>query len=94
MTPSEVARAVLDAALATGAHPITLTLWPRRIRLLSRDHRVAVEIRGGVLRVVWVGVPVDGRPATRDERLTLDDAEEAVVGEMVRRALEEGRTPF
>lgn len=92
MTPAEVARAVLDAAMATAAHPVTLTVRPRRVDVLVRDHRVVVEVVGGVLRVIWVGAPVGG-PATRDRRVTLDDADSGVVGAMVRRAVGTGRTP-
>lgn len=94
MTFSEVARAVLDAALAADAHPISLTIRPRRIDLLARDHRVVVDVSGGGLRVVWVSAPVSGGPATRDQRVALDDADAVVVGAMVRRAVDEGLTPF
>lgn len=94
MTFSEVADAVLDAALAADATPVTLTVRPRRVDVLVRDHRVVVEVVRGVLRVAWVGAPVRGGPATRDERVPLDDADAGVVGEMVRRAVEEGMTPF
>lgn len=87
MTLSEVARAVLEAALAADALPVTLTVRPRHVDVLVRDHRVVVEVVGGVLRVIWVGAPVGG-PATRDRRVTLDDADEAVVGELVRRGIE------
>jgi hypothetical protein len=85
-----IARAALDTALAADAHPVTLTVRPRRLDLLVRDHRVVIEIRGGVLRVIWVGAPLGGGPATRERRVPLDDADEAVVGDIVRGAVEEG----
>lgn len=94
MTLAEIAHAALGEALAADAHPVTLTVRPRRIDLLVRDRRVVVEVSGGVLRVTWVGAPVGGGPATRDLHVALDDAHEAVVGAMVRRAVEEGMTPF
>lgn len=93
VTFGEVAQAVLAAAVATDARPITLTIRPRRIDLLVCDHRVVVEVARGVVRVVWVGTPIGG-PATRDPRVALDDADEAVVAAMVGRAIEEGMTPF
>jgi hypothetical protein len=92
VTIAEIARAVLEAALAADARPLTLTVRPRRLDLLVRDHRVVVEVSGGVLRVVWVGAAVGGGPATRDRRVALDDADETIVGAMVRRAVEEAMT--
>lgn len=94
MTPAEIARTVLGAALAVDAHPFTMTVRPRRIDLLVRDHRVVVETSGGVLRVTWVCAPVGSGPATRDQRVALDDADEGVVGRMVGTAIDERRTPF
>lgn len=91
MTFEEVARAVLDAALATDARPLTLTVRPRRVDVLVRDHRVVVEVSRGVLRVTWVGAAVGGGRATKDLRVALDDTDEWVVGAMVRRAVEAER---
>jgi hypothetical protein len=94
MTFTQVARAVLDAALAAEARPVTLTIRPRRVDLVVLDRRVVVEVVRGVLRVVWVAAPVGYGPATTDVRVALDDADETLVAAMVRGAIEEGLTPF
>jgi hypothetical protein len=94
VTFSEVARAVLDAALAADARPVEITVTGRRVGVVVRDHRVIVEISGGVLRVVWVDPTPGCCPRTRDLRVALDDADKGVVGGMVRRAIEEGVTPL
>lgn len=94
MTLSEIARAVLDAALATDARPVEITVSGRRVGVVIRDHRVIVEICGGVLRVIYVDPTPGPGPHTRLLGVALDDADEAVVGGMVRAAIEEGLTPF
>lgn len=94
MTLAQVARAVLDAALAADARPVEIRVTKRRVGVVVRDHRVIVEISRGVLRVVWVDPTPGCCPRTRDLRVALDDADEGVVGALVRRAIEEGLTPF
>ena len=94
MTLADIAHVALAEALAADAHPVTLTVRPCRIDLVVRDHRVIVEIRRGILRVVWVVLPVGMEQATSDERVALDDADTGVVGAMVRRAVDAGLTPF
>lgn len=94
MTLAQVARAVLDAALAADARPVEMTIAGRRVGVVVRDHRVIVEIVGGVLRVVYVDPMPGPGPHTRVLRVALDDADAGVVGAMVRRAVEEGLTPF
>ena len=91
---ADVARAVLESALATTARPLTITVRRRRLDLLVLDHRVVVEVVRGVLRIVWVGAPVGDGPATRDRRIVLDDASNELVREIVGMAVEEGLTPF
>jgi hypothetical protein len=80
--------------LAEVSHAVALSISGRRVDLVIRDHRVVVEVARGVLRVVWVGAPVGGGPATRDHRVPLDDADEMFVAAMVKGAIEEGLTPF
>lgn len=91
---ADIARAVLESALATTARPVTVTVQRRRLDLLVRDHRVVVEVVRGVLRIVWVGAQVGDGPATRDRRIVLDDASNALVREIVETAVEDGLTPF
>ena len=94
MTISEIAHVALTEALAARAHPVELTVSRHRVDVVVRDHRIVVEARCGKLRVHFVHPnPGDG-PATRDQRVRLDDADETVVGEMVRRAVKAGLTPF
>lgn len=94
MTLTEIARAVLEAALAADARPVEITVTGRRVGVVVCDHRVIVEVSGGVLRVVYVDPTPGPGPHTRDLRIALDDADAGVVGAMVRRAVEEGLTPF
>lgn len=94
MTLTDIAHAVLAEALASRVQPVSLTVSAHRLDLVIRDHRVLVEVRHGVLRIVYV-CPAPGEgPATRDQRLLLDEASEAVVGAWVRLAIVEGLTPF
>lgn len=94
MTPAEIAHAVLSAALAADARPVQITIAGRRVGVVIRDHRVIVEVSGGVLRVVWVHPTPGPGPHTRDLRVALDDADAVVVGAIVSRAIEEGMAPF
>jgi hypothetical protein len=59
-----------------------------------KDHKVTVEILRGVIRVHHVDPLAGSGPFTRDQSIPLDDADSQVVGAMVRRAIEAGRTPF
>lgn len=94
MRIADVARVVLDAALAADARPVEVTVTGRRVGVVIREHRVIVEVMGGVLRVIYVDPTPGCCPHTRDLRVALDDADEEVVGTMVRRAIAEGLTPF
>lgn len=94
MTLSDIAHAVLDAALAADACPVEIRVTGRRVGVVIRDHRVIVEISRGVLRVIYVAPTPGPGPHTRVLRVALDDADAGVVGGMVRRAVEEGMTPF
>lgn len=94
MTLSEIARAVLDAALATDARPVEITVTGRRVGVVVRDHRVIVEISGGVLRIVYVDPMPGPGPHTRVLRVALDGADSTLVPAMVTRAIEAGITPF
>ena len=94
MTFEEIAHVALTEALAARAHPVELTVCPHRIDLVVQDHRVVIDVRHGVVRVGYVHpAPGDG-PATRDQRVALDDADPGVVGAMVGRAVAAGLTPF
>ena len=94
MTLSEIAHVVLAEALAARACAVSVTVRPHRVDAVVYDHRVVVEVRHGILRVAFVHPnPGDG-PATRDQRVALDDADAGVVGVMVRGAIAVGLTPF
>lgn len=94
MTLGEVAQVVLAEALAARVRPVTVTVGRHRVDLIVRDHRVTVEVWRGMLRVVYIHPAPGEGPATRDQRLPLDDAEVVVVGALVRLAIVEGLMPF
>lgn len=94
MTLAAIAHVVLAEALATDARPVEIRVTGRRVGLVIRDHRVIVEIVGGVLRVIYVDPTPGPGPHTRVLRVALDDADAGVVAAMVMKAIEEGRTPF
>lgn len=94
MTLGEVAQAVLAAGLASGLQPISISVRQRRIDLVIRDHRVLIEVVRGIVRIVWVGPSAGDGPLTKDERFPLDDADPAVVDELIRKAIDGGMTPF
>ena len=55
------------------------------------EHKVTVEVRHGILRVLWIN-PYGDRP-TKTETVPLDDADDVIVG-MLTRALLVARDPF
>jgi hypothetical protein len=94
MTIAEIAHVALTEALATRAHPIEMTVHPHRLDLVVQDHRVVVEVWNGVVRVHFVHPSPGDGPATRDQRVRLDDADAEIVGWMVRKAITAALTPF
>ena len=51
MNLHDIARVMFETALAAGADPASDTIGRRRVGLVTRDHRVAVENARGILRV-------------------------------------------